>query len=112
MVLLQGTLPGPRQISLHSLALLESYSPDHEFYKIIPLGFGEDDGFLLTADDALFPADLPSAIRQVLEAHQQVLTFPRGCRHRVLSTTASIYYLTRSWSMCAPIASPIFKKMK
>lgn len=36
-IVLKGDQPGPQQLSLHSLMLLVSYSPAHEFYEIVPL---------------------------------------------------------------------------
>lgn len=76
-IVLTGEQQGPRQLSLHSLMLLASYSPAHEFYEIVPVEREELTGTLLTAEGS-FPEDLQPEIRAVLEANSQVFDLPVG----------------------------------
>ena len=75
MFFIQGNQPGPRQISLHSLALLACHSPAHEFYELVPLEPEDQAGMLLTADVEI-PADLPEGVRAVLEEFRHVFALP------------------------------------
>ncbi|XP_042032533.1 uncharacterized protein LOC121779292 [Salvia splendens] len=71
-VILQGSRPGPQQISLHCLALLTASSSTHEFYEIVALA---PDDAASTTD---FPPDVPEECRLVLEAHKAVFDVPGG----------------------------------
>ncbi|XP_042032197.1 uncharacterized protein LOC121778871 [Salvia splendens] len=76
-IILQGRVPSPQQISLQSLALLASFSADHEFYEIVTLG--PDEGASASdAPETDFPATIPTACRRVLEAHRGVFDLPTG----------------------------------
>lgn len=76
-IFLQGSLPGPKQISLHSLALLASFSPAHEYYELVPLDPNDHSASLLSAE-ADFPSNLPADFRGVLEEHRRVFDLPEG----------------------------------
>ncbi|XP_042065700.1 uncharacterized protein LOC121809231 [Salvia splendens] len=76
-VILQGRVPGPQQISLQSLALLASFSAEHEFYEIVAVD--PDDGASPTAAaDPDFPPDIPADCRRVLDSHRGVFDLPIG----------------------------------
>ncbi|XP_042016094.1 uncharacterized protein LOC121764074 [Salvia splendens] len=75
-IFLQGLMPGPKQISLHSLYALTAQLADNEFYEIVPIDSTPKEGG--AAGQESFPPDLPSAIMEVLSAHKAVFDQPRG----------------------------------
>ncbi|XP_042067228.1 uncharacterized protein LOC121810533 [Salvia splendens] len=75
-VFLQGVMPGPRQISLHSLYTLTTQPADHEFYEIVPIDRVFETG--ATKELEGFPPNLPAEILEVLTAHRAVFEQPRG----------------------------------
>ena len=75
-VFLRGIMPGPRQISLHSLSILTAQAAEHEFYEIVPLDSGVGPTEHNAHED--FPADLPTDILTILEEHWAVFEQPCG----------------------------------
>ncbi|XP_042012377.1 uncharacterized protein LOC121760841 [Salvia splendens] len=75
-VFLQGLMPGPKQISLHSLYTLTTQPADHEFYEIVPIISGTEAVEGSNLED--FPPDLPAEILGVLNMHRAVFEQPRG----------------------------------
>ncbi|XP_047979333.1 uncharacterized protein LOC125221252 [Salvia hispanica] len=75
-VSLRGMMPGPKQISLHSLSVLTANAAEHEFYEIVP--FDSNMGLTDSSTPDDFPADLPSEILTVLQGYRSVFDQPRG----------------------------------
>ncbi|XP_042016453.1 uncharacterized protein LOC121764507 [Salvia splendens] len=75
-VFLQGLMPGPKQISLHSLYTLTTQPTDHEFYEIVPIDSGTEAVEGSSRED--FPPGLPNGILAVLNTHRAVFEQPRG----------------------------------
>lgn len=75
-IFIQGNLPGPQKIFLHSLELLASHSHAVEFYELVPLDRDEQSAALLLSAEPEFPQDLPGEIRQVLDEFRWVFDLP------------------------------------
>ncbi|KAL1555793.1 hypothetical protein AAHA92_11493 [Salvia divinorum] len=75
-VFLRGMMPGPKQISLHSLSVLTAQAAEHEFYEIV--SFDCNMGLTDSSTSDEFPADLPSEVLTVLQGYRSVFDQPRG----------------------------------